>query len=89
MSDDEERLRRLTDTYFLRTKEIVRRYGDREATYALFMRRPVIFTPRLMVEFLEAEATARGTRFDIELDVRRGRMGRRRRAAGLSSPARC
>ena len=66
MSDDEERLRRLTDTYFLRTKEIVRRYGDREATYALFMRRPVIFTPRLMVEFLEAEAKARGARFAIE-----------------------
>ncbi len=67
MTSDPERLRRLTDTYFLRTKEIVRRYGDREATYAIFMRRPVICTPRLMVDFLEEEARARGTRFAIEL----------------------
>jgi nicotinate phosphoribosyltransferase len=72
MTSDRERLRRLTDTYFLRTKEIVRRYGDREATYALFMRRPVICTPRLMVDFLEAEARARGTSFAIELSYEEG-----------------
>jgi nicotinate phosphoribosyltransferase len=65
MTSDPERLRRLTDTYFLRTKEIVGRYGDREATYALFMRRPVICTPRLMVDFLEEQARARGTAFAI------------------------
>ncbi|HXQ53119.1 MAG TPA: nicotinate phosphoribosyltransferase [Stellaceae bacterium] len=72
MTSDPERLRRLTDTYFLRTKEIVRRYGDREATYALFMRRPVICTPRLMVEFVEAQAAERGSRIAIELDYREG-----------------
>jgi nicotinate phosphoribosyltransferase len=72
MTSDPERLRRQTDTYFLRTKEIVRRYGDREATYALFMRRPVICTPRLMIEFLEETAAARGTKIAIELDYREG-----------------
>jgi nicotinate phosphoribosyltransferase len=69
---DPETLRRLTDSYFLRTKEIVRRYGDRTASYALFMRRPVICTPRLMVEFLEATARERGTRFEIELMYQEG-----------------
>ncbi|HZT50812.1 MAG TPA: nicotinate phosphoribosyltransferase [Stellaceae bacterium] len=72
MDPDPDRLRRLTDSYFLRTKEIVGRFGDREATYAVFMRRPVICTPRLMVEFLERMAAARGTRFEIELNYKEG-----------------
>jgi nicotinate phosphoribosyltransferase len=72
MESDPERLQRLTDAYFLRTKEIVRRYGDCQATYALFMRRPVICTPRLMTEFLERTAASRGTSFDIELVRREG-----------------
>ena len=63
---------RLTDAYFLRTKEVVRRFGDREATYALFMRRPVICTPKLMVDFLEVMAAERGTRFAIELNHAEG-----------------
>jgi nicotinate phosphoribosyltransferase len=36
------------------------------------MRRPVIATPRLMVEFLEATAQARSTKFDIELPYKEG-----------------
>jgi nicotinate phosphoribosyltransferase len=56
-----------TDTYFLRSKAIVERFGDRQATYAVFMRRPVVSTPRLAIEFLESTAAERGTRFEIEL----------------------
>jgi nicotinate phosphoribosyltransferase len=56
-----------TDSYFLKTKVIVGRFGDRPATYALFLRRPVISTPLLAVGFLEAAAAERGTRFEIEL----------------------
>jgi nicotinate phosphoribosyltransferase len=56
-----------TDSYFLKTKAIVGRFGDRPATYAVFMRRPVICTPRLALDFLEIQAVARGTRFAIEL----------------------
>lgn len=57
----------LTDLYFTRTKEIVARFGDRRVTYAVFMRRPVIFAPRLAVAWLNAVAAARGERFDIEV----------------------
>ncbi len=57
-----------TDSYFLKTKAIVARFGDREATYAVFMRRPVICAPRLAIEFLEHMAAERGTRFAIELN---------------------
>jgi nicotinate phosphoribosyltransferase len=64
---DPDPVERFTDAYFLRTREIVRRFGDVEATYAVFMRRPVISTPRLMIEFLERSAAQRGTRFAIDL----------------------
>ncbi|HEX5318593.1 MAG TPA: nicotinate phosphoribosyltransferase [Stellaceae bacterium] len=67
MALDEEALAARTDSYFLKTKAIVERFGDRAATYAVFMRRPVICTPRLAVEFLEGQAAARGVKFDIEL----------------------
>lgn len=56
-----------TDAYFKRTKAAVMRNGDKRVTYAVFMRRPVLFCPRLMVEWLERVARARGVRFDIEL----------------------
>jgi nicotinate phosphoribosyltransferase len=56
-----------TDQYFLNTKAIVERHGDRAVTYAVFMRRPVVSAPRLMLEFLEGAAAERGTRFEIEL----------------------
>ena len=56
-----------TDKYFLRTKEIVGKFGDCRATYAVFMRRPVISAPRLAVDWLERVAAERRTRFDIDL----------------------
>src|ERR671933_217293 len=62
----------LPDQYFLKTKEIVRRFGDKRVTYAIFLRRPVVCTPRLMIEFLERMAADRGTKFDIELPYAEG-----------------
>jgi nicotinate phosphoribosyltransferase len=56
-----------TDSYFNRTRRIVARFGDVPVTYAVFMRRPVIAAPKLMVEWLDAVAASRGTRFDVEL----------------------
>ncbi len=56
-----------TDHYFNRSKGIVGRFGDKRVTYAVFMRRPVVSAPRLMIEWLEGIAAARGTAFDIEL----------------------
>jgi nicotinate phosphoribosyltransferase len=61
-----------TDSYFLKTKAIVGHFGDRPATYAVFMRRPVICAPRFTIEFLEAIAAERGEKFDIELSHAEG-----------------
>src|ERR1700690_3048629 len=57
-----------TDSYFLKTKAIVEKFGDPRATYAVFMPRPVISTPRLAIAFLETMAAARGVKFEIELN---------------------
>jgi nicotinate phosphoribosyltransferase len=56
-----------TDAYFNRTRAVVQRFGDCHVTYAVFLRRPVVSAPRLMMEWLQEVARARATRFDIEL----------------------
>lgn len=56
-----------TDSYFNRTKAIVQRFGDARVTYAVFLRRPVVSAPRLMLDWLRAVAKARGAAIDIEL----------------------
>ena len=38
-----------TDHYFLKTKKVVEKKGDKTVTYAVFMRRPVLFAPKIMV----------------------------------------
>jgi nicotinate phosphoribosyltransferase len=68
----EDTLARRTDQYFKRTREIVSRYGDVRVTYAAFMRRPVIFCPKLAVEWLERAAEIRGTKFEIDLCFEEG-----------------
>src|SRR5881227_109575 len=66
-ADEDAAVAAHTDSYFLKTKAIVGHFGDRPATYAVFMRRPVICAPRFAIEFLEEMAAARGQNFDIEL----------------------
>jgi nicotinate phosphoribosyltransferase len=56
-----------TDVYFNRTRAIVQRFGDKRVTYAVFLRRPVISAPRLMLDWLAEVAAARGAAFDIEV----------------------
>ncbi len=56
-----------TDSYFNRTRAVVTRFGDKRVTYAVFLRRPVISAPRLMLDWLEAVSAERGTEFDIEV----------------------
>ena len=63
---------RWSDHYFTRTKEIVGRYGDKAVTHAVFMRRPVIFAPKLMLDWLKRIADERGVNFDISLNYDEG-----------------
>ncbi|MDA0367650.1 MAG: nicotinate phosphoribosyltransferase [Proteobacteria bacterium] len=65
-------IQRHTDHYFNRTKTVVQRFGDKQVTYAVFMRRPVLFTPRLMIDALETVAARRGVQFEIECRYKEG-----------------
>ncbi len=50
---DKELLNSVTDRYFLRTKEIVSKFGDTEVTYAIFMRRPVLSAISPAIDWLQ------------------------------------
>ena len=56
-----------TDAYFNRTRDIVAKFGDKRVTYAVFLRRPVISAPRLMLDWLRSVGEEQG--FPIELDT--------------------
>lgn len=61
-----------TDRYFVKTKDTIARFGDKTVTYAIFMRRPVIFAPRLMIEWLENVFEQRGSHPKLELNYQEG-----------------
>ena len=56
-----------TDVYFNRTRQVVQRFGDQRVTYAVFLRRPVVSAPRLMLDWIQAVAKERDTSFDIDV----------------------
>ena len=56
-----------TDAYFNRTRDIIARFGDKEVTYACFLRRPVISAPRLMLDWLRAVAAEQGFQVTVDL----------------------
>ncbi|MCB1882393.1 MAG: nicotinate phosphoribosyltransferase [Geminicoccaceae bacterium] len=63
---------RYTDKYFTKTRAIIERFGDCEATYAVFMRRPVLCAPRLALDWLNAVAKERGASLRVERRFREG-----------------
>ena len=62
----------VTDTYFLRTKDIICEYGDTEVTYAIFMRRPVIAALDPAVTWLEQIIKERNGSVNIKRSFEEG-----------------
>ena len=62
----------VTDTYFLRTKDIICEYGDTEVTYAIFMRRPVIAALNPAVTWLEQIVKERNGSVNIKRSFEEG-----------------
>jgi nicotinate phosphoribosyltransferase len=56
-----------TDHYFRRSKAIVDHFGDVQVKYAVFMRRPVIFSPRIALEWIREVARQRDAEIGIDL----------------------
>ncbi len=68
----EKLIQSYTDHYFNQTKKIVNYSGDVNVKYAVFMRRPVIFTPSLMLENLKYVAKKRNFKIKIDLCYKEG-----------------
>ena len=62
-----ERQPLLTDSYFLKTRSVIERKGDVEATYAVFMRRPVLSAPKPALDWVSSMIEHRGGKVDIDL----------------------
>lgn len=67
MAPDAQNLARWTDKYFLRSKAVIEHFGNVQATYAVFMRRPVVSAPRLAIDWLQGIARERGVEISVEL----------------------
>ena len=55
----------MTDSYFWRTRSIVEHCGDVNVTYVMFLRRPVLYAPQIMIDWLTQVAQRRGSTFYI------------------------
>ncbi|MDG6095407.1 nicotinate phosphoribosyltransferase [Acetobacter sp. AN02] len=69
---DESLVRARTDSYFNRTSEIVSRFGDRVVTYAIFIRRPVISAPGLLLQWLANAGEQQKIAINAELVFQEG-----------------
>lgn len=61
---DDETITRRADSYFVRTREIVKYFGDSRVTYAVFIRRPVVAACGLALWWLRGVAQEQG--FEVE-----------------------
>ena len=68
----EEYLENNTDHYFKKTKKIILDNNDVIVTYAIFMRRPVLFCPLIAINWLKNVEVVRKTKYDITMCYKEG-----------------
>ncbi len=61
-----------TDNYFLKSKEIIKKYGDLNVTYAVFIRRPGIVALKLAVDWIKSIAKERGIKIITSTPFKEG-----------------
>jgi len=66
LSDFEADIELRTDHYFKLTKKVVEKHGDVDVTYAVFMRRPVIYCPKIAMDWISSVVTSRGHKLNIQ-----------------------
>lgn len=72
MQPEEANIPRYTDKYFVHTRKIIEHFGDCRVTYAIFMRRPVLYACQPAVTWLETVCRMRKTAVSIETDFTEG-----------------
>ena len=61
-----EDLSSITDSYFMKSKSIVSKFGDTEVTYAIFMRRPVLSALNPALKWLDNILKERNCKINIK-----------------------
>ena len=61
-----------TDSYFLKSREIIKSNGDVNVTYAVFMRRPVTYAPKIALSWMKEISSKRGEKISIKENFKEG-----------------
>jgi len=61
-----------TDNYFLKSKQIIKKYGDVDVTYAVFIRRPGIVALKLAIDWIKSVAKERKIRIQTNTPFKEG-----------------
>ena len=62
----------ITDSYFTNTRDCVEKDGDVHVTYAIFVRVPCMFAPRLAIEWLTKYAKEQDIQITIQTEYEEG-----------------
>ena len=61
-----------TDNYFLKSKQIIKKYGDLNVTYAVFIRRPGIVALKLAIDWIKSVAKERKIKIQTNTPFKEG-----------------
>jgi nicotinate phosphoribosyltransferase len=70
--EDFEKINSQTDNYFLKTKKIISKFGDKQVTYAIFLRRPGILAIKMAVDWIKFVASKRKIRIILKSPYKEG-----------------
>ncbi|MDC0861508.1 nicotinate phosphoribosyltransferase [Alphaproteobacteria bacterium] len=70
--DDFEKINSQTDNYFLKTKKIISKFGDKQVTYAIFLRRPGILAIKMAMDWIKFVATKRKIKIILKSPYKEG-----------------
>ncbi len=61
-----------TDKYFSKTRKILEHFGDEQVTYAVFLRRPVLYACEIAILWLKQQAQELGFTVDVKENYKTG-----------------
>ena len=70
--EDFEKINSQTDNYFLKTKKIISKFGDKQVTYAIFLRRPGILAIKMAVDWIKFVASKRKIQIILKSPYKEG-----------------
>jgi nicotinate phosphoribosyltransferase len=70
--DDYLKINSQTDNYFLKTKKIISKFGDKDVTYAVFLRRPGILAIKMAIDWIKFVAKKRKIKITINSPYKEG-----------------